>query len=47
MATMLTFPRLNAICKDPFVIMSALEKSPNQIIEVTLNLLDHEVMDQQ
>lgn len=34
MATMLTFPRLNAICKDPFVIMSALEKSPNQIIEI-------------
>ena len=39
MTTMLTFPRLYAICKDPLVIMSALEKSPNQIIEVTLEFV--------
>ena len=37
LATLLTFPRLATLSEDPFVIMIAIEKSPNEIVEVILN----------
>lgn len=39
LATLLTFNRLKAMTEDPDVIMAALKKSTNDLLEVLLNFL--------